>query len=142
MGDADLFISVTEAFDEGGPIGLNDDYDALSVFTKGYNKIQVPETDEGAYVSLIYKAGPDEVEFIDDGSGVAAEASIPLPMALTEALLAYIGYRAHMSPDGEATGKSDKFYAMYTAACNFAEKEGLIPTDSYNRPNEVKGFEI
>lgn len=135
--DGDVLV-VVDAFDENGRIAINDETDPLSIFTTSFDAIQVPTVSNESYISVIYQAAPPEVEYVatavDDCS--AMEATVKLPRQLLEPLLYYVGYRAH------ATNESLKYLEKFEASCTRIERLGLLPADSYNRMNEVKGFEV
>lgn len=132
------FIGVTEAFDEVGKIPVNDDSDDRSVYTVGYNAIQVPLTATGAYISIMYRASANEIDY--DALTEEGFDNVPLPNSLMDALLNYVAYVAHKSYDDAAQASSMSYLNLFNVACKEAENFGLIPTDSYNRDVSVKGF--
>lgn len=138
----DDVLAVLDAFDERGRIGVNDEADDLSIFTVNYNTIQVPIAVEGSYISVMYQAAPEEVEYVDSGDGTATDVDVMLPKQLLEPLLHYIGYRAHGAVEGNVQAENNTHLMRFEAACKKAETMGMTPADSYNRSNTVKGFLI
>lgn len=136
--DPDTVLTVVEAFDENGEIGVNNDNDAYSIYTPGYDEIQVPLTANQSYISVIYKKAPVCVEYIDDGNGNAVDQNIPIPIGLRDALIKYIKWIAFESVDDLPT--EQKRESDYEKACAKARKDGVVPQDSWNRPISVKGF--
>ena len=137
--DLDDVISLVEAYDENGPIGINDDTNPLSVYTSSYDELQIPAVEDGAYVSIIYKKAPEEVAYVDSGDGSATDQNIPLPRGLRAALLAYIKYAAlDSSSDVQVSAANE---AKYERACKKAEEDGVIPQDALTR-KDTKGFTL
>ena len=138
MTAANEFIAVTEAFDEVSRIPVNDDSDDRSVYTVGYNAVQVPLTATGAYISIMYRASANEIDY--DALTEEGFDNVPLPNSLMDALLNYVAYVAHKSYDDATQASSMSYLNLFNVACKEAENFGLIPTDSYNRDVSVKGF--
>lgn len=138
MTAANEFIGITEAFDEVGKIPVNDDSDDRSVYTVGYNAVQVPLTATGAYISVMYRASAVEIDY----STIAEEGydNVPLPNSLMDALLNYVAYVAHKSYDDPTQTNSVNYLNLFNNSCKEAENFGLVPTDSYARDVSVKGF--
>ena len=132
------FISITKAFDEAGEIPINDDSDDRSIYTVGYNAVQVPLTATGSYISVVYRAGATEIEY----SALEEEGfdNVPLPNSLMEALLNYVAYVAHKSYDDPTQANSISYLKLFNESCREAENFGLVPADTYSRDISVKGF--
>lgn len=132
------FISITKAFDEAGEIPINDDSDDRSIYTVGYNAVQVPLTATGSYISVIYRASAGEIEYSaleEDGFD-----NVPLPNSLMDALLNYVAYVAHKSYDNADQAQSITYFKLFNESCKEAENLGLLPADTYSRDISVKGF--
>lgn len=139
--DIDDVIIITQAFDEFGEIPINDENDPASIFTITYDTIQVPVAQTGMFLSLIYKAGPKAfVTFTDSGDGSAVDVNVPLPLALLEALLMFIAYRAFLSTGDAGTPSADKYEMKFKDACNKAETIGTVPSDSFAINIEKRGW--
>lgn len=109
---------------------INEEDNPLSVNTVSWNKVQVPLAVTGGYVSLIYAAGPDLIQY--DALGAYLTADVPLPMQMIEALLHYMGYRAHGSVDGAIQTEAQSHYTRFEASCARIENSGLLTSDDLN----------
>lgn len=109
-------------------IGINDDDDPMAVNMVAWNVIQIPVTITGAYISIIYVQAPDYIEWMPDGSHL--EKELELPPQLLEALLHYVGYRAHASVTAEIKTENNTWYQRFEASCNKARQLGLITRES------------
>lgn len=102
---------------------LNVEDDPLSINTVSWNKLQIPLVVSGAYISVIYVASPKlvtESDLIEE---------LELPPQLIEALLHYVGYRAHMSMDGNVQAENNTHYQRFEAACVRAKADGVLTAD-------------
>lgn len=139
----DNILTIYRVYDERREIPLNYEGNPLSVFTTGYNALQVPITMTGAYLSVIYLAGPDEIVYDDstpEAKAASLEQNVPIPKQMLEAMLHYIGYRAHGSVDGNVQAENNTHLMRYEASCRRILELGLFPQDSLFIPNSVKGF--
>ena len=131
--DCDLMYIIDAYSEAGEQIEINNEDDELSILTPTYNSIQVPNPADGAYLSLIYAAGPTRV--------TAPTDSLKLPPALYEALLHYIGYRGHGSVDGMINTENNTHYMRFEKSCETAKAFGLVTADDMKiRYVERKGF--
>ena len=127
-------LSIMDVYDEGGAeLSINVDNDDYSVLTPSFNTVQVPYPADGERISLIYSAGP---------TNVATETQIlELPVSLLEALLHYIGYRAHGAIDGNVQAENNTHYQRFEASCKRATLLGVVtPDDVVNMSTQDKGF--
>ena len=138
----DEFMSIIAAYDSAGEeIPINDDNNPYSVFTVSYNQVQVPLLVDDGHISIIYRKNPKLVTYVDNGSGAATEADVPLPVQFLEPLLHYIGYRAHGAVDGNVQAENSTHYTRYMAACNALEVAGVLTADdTISAPVWAKGF--
>lgn len=138
----DEFMSIVSAFDEdGSEITVNDTNDPKSVLTVSYNQVQVPLLAESGYISLIYRKNPTLVVFTDDGNGNALDTDVQLPLQLLEALLHYVGYRAHGALDGNINTEQNTHYMRFEQACKRAEELGVLTADdTMSKSVQLKGF--
>ena len=126
----DEFMSIVAAFDESGTqLVVNNTNDPYSILTVSYNQVQVPLLATNGYISLIYRKNPDMITYVDDGNGNAVDANVPLPLQLLEALLHYVGYRAHGAVDGNINTEQNTHYMRFEAACKNAEALGVLTAD-------------
>lgn len=135
----DSVVTILDAYDEGGRVPLNEIDDERSIFTPTYNSIQIPVTGDGAFVSAIYQAHPEEIVFEDAGEGVATEKIVQLPKQLLEPLLHYIGYRAHGSMDSSVQADAQTHYQKFLFSCNEAVKLGLVEVDNLSTRPVTRG---
>jgi hypothetical protein len=135
----DSVLELVQAFDEAGEIPLDDQFDNKSIFTTGYNQVQIPYPQDGAFVGLVYIESPDLISptYVD---GKAEDCSVPLPVSLLEPLLHYVGYRAHGSRNGNVDGENNTHLMRYEASCRRIEDQGLIRRSSPHKVNKVGGF--
>ena len=132
-------LAITEAFDEKGKIPINDDNCEFGIFTISYDAIQVPVTASDSFISIIYKKAPVEIEFEEDVTDPEA-VSVRLPRGLQEALLHYIGYRAHGSLNGDINAENNTHLMRFEKACKLALDQGVVPMDNPTRNVSSKGF--
>ena len=113
---------ITEVYDEGGALlPINVESDDYSILTPSYNTIQVPYPAEGEILSVIFTAGPIYIS-VDT-------QSLEIPISLLEALLHYIGYRAHGAIDGNIQTENNTHYQRFEASCNRAIALGIVTAD-------------
>ena len=77
--------------EHGKEIPLNDESDSESVFVPSFNRLIIPGSTLGGYVSIIYSAKPTTVSNTSD--------ILPVNEVFLECLLAYISYKAYKSLD-------------------------------------------
>ena len=133
ISDCDL-IYIQEVYEEdGNKVGLNNEEDPDSILTPSYDTVQVPNTSNNTYLSVIYSATPTRITDTSD--------TLKLPPALYEALLHYIGYRGHGSIDGNLNTENNTHYMRFEKSCTTAKDFGLVTADEIPyRPVNVKGF--
>jgi hypothetical protein len=133
------FNSVYAVYDEEGKqYVLNDEEDPLSVLTPNYNTIQVPNPVEGATLYILYSAIPDKILW----SASIGSSVVPLSPMMLEALLHYVGYRAHASMNGNVDGENNTHYVRFEASCKKLREIGAVADDalSENKHFDDKGF--
>lgn len=114
-------------------IPVNEEDNPLSVQTVSWNTIQVPVTNSGAYISVIYAAAPDLLvaEDLND--------ALPLPPQMVEPLLEYMCYQANSTLDAEID--TDKYYQRFEASCSRIEMRGMTTSDDLDMlGRDLKGF--
>lgn len=138
----DEFMAIVSAYNEDGTeITVNDTTDPLSIFTVSYNQVQVPLLEANSYISVIYRRNPTLLTYVDDGNGNAVDVDVPLPVQLLEAVLHYIGFRAHGAVDGSLNEENNAHYMRYEAACKRVEAQGtLTADDTVSSSVQKKGF--
>ena len=116
-------------------VAINEEDNPMSINTVSWDKIQVPVTLNGAYISIIYAAAPDAID------NTMLDEEIDLPPQMLEALLHYVGYRAHGSVDGNVQAENNTHYQRFEASCNRIEQRGMITSDDLNMyARNMKGF--
>lgn len=96
-------------------IPINDLNERTSVFTPFDNVLQVPYPDQGDYLDLIYHAYPKKIDL--QLSDPTAE-QVRIPAQLLSALLAYVGFRAHISLPAGDKSKATEHLSRFTGICN------------------------
>ena len=98
-----------------------------------YDKVQIPFPQVDDVISIIYGSEPNVM--IDEGT------LVPIPATLLEALLHYIGYRAHGSLDGNIQSENNTHYMRFEASCNRAKTLGVVTIDDMlSTTTQFKGF--
>lgn len=98
---------------------VNEEDNPLSVNTVGWNKIQIPVSINGAYVSIIYVASP-EVYVVTE-----LDAEVDIPPQMIETLLAYVGYKANSAIDSGVQTEDNAWYVRFEASCNKLREYGM-----------------
>lgn len=129
-------VSLTTNEIEVVEVPINEEDNTKSINTISYNQIQIPTTITGAYISVIYVAAPKwytEADLSDE---------VPVPPQMVEALLHYIGYRAHGAVDGNIQEENSTHYTRFEASCNRIIQQGMLTGDdmSMKKKFEVRGF--
>jgi hypothetical protein len=129
-------LTIDNVYDYNGcQLRINDEDDRFSVTTPEYNLLEVPVTTvlDGATLSVIYRASP---KFITQ-----TNSAVPLPLQFIEALLHYVGYRAHNSINGEVNTENNTHYMRFDKSCKLIRREGLYTEDSLSTHKfEDRGF--
>lgn len=110
------------------PVNEEDEPDSIN--TISWNKIQIPLSVDGAYVSLIYVASPGYVVDVNE--------TLDLPVQLVEALLHYIGYRGHCSQTGDSNAENNVHYQRFEASCGRVMQLGMFTNDDFSMKRRVE----
>ena len=115
---------------------INEEDNPLSINTVGWNKIQVPVSVGGAYVSIIYVASPSLYSISD------LDEEVELPAQMIEALLTYIGYRANSAIDTGVQTEDSVYYQRFEASCDKLKQFGMFNSDDMfmNKRLALRGF--
>ena len=115
-------MAIQEVYDESGAnLSINVENDELGVMTPMFNQIQIPNPADGEVLGVLYLAAP---KYITDVS-----ETLQLPLSLLEALLHYIGYRAHGAVDGKVEAETTTHYQKFEASVARAELLGVVTMD-------------
>ena len=123
----DCDVSVNE-------LPINDEDNLLSINTVNWCTIQVPASIDNETISLIYVAAPVLLTAGD------LNKTLPIPPQLYEALLHYVGYRAHGALDGNIQAENSTHYQRFETSCQRAKESGMYTTDSMELDRDMKGF--
>lgn len=117
---------------------IGDAEDTEAVIVLGYNVVKIPTTVTDTSMVVTYTAAPDSLVWADDLTTIA----VPLQPAALEALLHYVGYRAHGSMNGNVDGENNTHYMRFEASCKRLETVGImIPAQIYSGTKlEEKGY--
>lgn len=122
---------------EAPNIAINDVDDPLSIFFPSHNKVQIPSSKLGEHVSIVYVAKPARV------SKDNLEAELPIPDSLVEALLFYIGFRAHTGIRSDQQSQNSIHWIRFDQSCKKARELGVAyPLDSWSMSERIgnRGF--
>jgi hypothetical protein len=120
---------------------INEEHHPLSINTVAWNKIQVPSAIEGNIISIIYAASPELIRY-DEETGAHNYQDVPIPASMIEALLHYVGYRAHAAVNGSIQAEHTTHYTRFEASCARIEGLGVFTRDDLNMDNRIsmRGF--
>ena len=115
---------------------VNEEDNPLSINTVGWNKIQVPLSVTGAYISIIYAATPKHYGIVDIND------AIDIPPQMMEALLAYIGWRANSTIDTGVQTEDSVWYRRFEDSCSRVEIKGFTNANDMIMTNRLnlRGF--
>lgn len=115
---------------------INEEDNPLSINTVGWNKVQVPVSIVGAYISIIYVARPDMYSVTN------LDEEVSLPAQMVEALLSYIGYRANSAIDTGVQTEDSVYYQRFEASCEKLRQYGMSNGDDMymNKRLATRGF--
>ena len=125
-----------DSVQEVNVLPVNEEDNPLSINTVGWNKVQVPLSVTGAYVSIIYAATPEVYSVTD------MDKTVNIPPQMVEALLAYIGWRANSTIDTGIQTEDTVWYNRFESSCSRLEVKGFINANDVvmnNRLN-MRGF--
>lgn len=113
---------------------VNEEDNPLSINTVGWNKIQIPVSVAGAYVSIIYVASPEMYELTSE--------NVDIPPQMLQALLAYIGYKANAAIDSGVQTEDSAWYQRFEEACNKVREYGMYNGDDMymSKRISIRGF--
>lgn len=120
-------------------LDINNEDNPMSINTVSWNKVQIPVSIAGAYVSLIYAAAPDASQKISyDDAGMYLLDDVQIPVQLVEPLLFYVGYRAHGAMDGSIQADSNTHYMRFDASCKKVKNDGMMTNDNLDMRYRVR----
>jgi hypothetical protein len=117
-------LQVVSVYNEGGSVlPINDENSNDSVFVPRFDILQVPFPEEGTYVSVVYNAAPDKLTALDD--------VLPVSHAFSDALMAYIGYKAQAPLGVEMSSENNTYYLRFKAAVDEIIDSGMAQLDGF-----------
>ncbi len=125
-----------DSVQEVNVLPVNEEDNPLSINTVGWNKVQVPLSVTGAYVSIIYAATPEVYSVTD------MDKTVSIPPQMIEALLAYIGWRANSTIDTGIQTEDTVWYNRFESSCSRLEVKGFINANDVVMTNRLnmRGF--
>ena len=125
-----------DSVQEVNVLPVNEEDNPLSINTVGWNKVQVPLSVTGAYVSIIYAATPEVYSVAD------MDKTVNIPPQMIEALLAYIGWRANSTIDTGIQTEDTVWYNRFESSCSRLEVKGFINANDVVMTNRLnmRGF--
>lgn len=125
-----------DSVQEVNVLPVNEEDNPLSINTVGWNKVQVPLSVTGAYVSIIYAATPEVYSITD------MNKPVNIPPQMIEALLAYIGWRANSTIDTGIQTEDTVWYNRFESSCSRLEVKGFINANDVVMTNRLnmRGF--
>ena len=125
-----------DSVQEVNVLPVNEEDNPLSINTVGWNKVQVPLSVTGAYVSIIYAATPEVYSVTD------MNKTVNIPPQMIEALLAYIGWRANSTIDTGIQTEDTVWYNRFESSCSRLEVKGFINANDMVMTNRLnmRGF--
>ena len=125
-----------DSVQEVNVLPVNEEDNPLSINTVGWNKVQVPLSVTGAYVSIIYAATPEVYSITD------MNKPVNIPPQMVEALLAYIGWRANSTIDTGIQTEDTVWYNRFESSCSRLEVKGFINANDMVMTNRLnmRGF--
>jgi len=117
-------------------LNINTEDDPLSVNTISWNKVQIPLSVTGSFVSLMYVASPTYLTEAD------LDNEIDLPVQMVDALLEYVAYKGHASQNGDASAENNVHYQRFEASCERVKQQGMFTPDDMDMRDriKIKGF--
>ena len=125
-----------DSVQEVNVLPVNEEDNPLSINTVGWNKVQVPLSVTGAYISVIYAATPEVYSVAD------MDKTVNIPPQMMEALLAYIGWRANSTIDTGIQTEDTVWYNRFESSCSRLEVKGFINANDMVMTNRLnmRGF--
>lgn len=118
-------------------ISINDSDDPYSIFFPNYSQVQIPLVSSGDYVSIIYVTKPIPLTEAD------LNTDIGIPDTLIEALIYYVGFRAHTGIRSDGQSENNMHWIRFDQSCKKARELGVAyPLDSWTMVDRLqnRGF--
>ena len=118
-------------------IAINDEGEEKSIYFPDWKTVQVPDDIISSFVSIVYVAKPIMI------SADNLEAEIELPDTLVDALMSYIGYRAHLGVRSDTQSENNAQWQRFERNCEKVRELGVAyPIDTLTMSNRIssRGF--
>lgn len=122
---------------EAPELPINDTDEPFSIFFPNHTQVQIPVVASGEHISILYASKPPRLTIND------LNAELPIPDALIEALVYYIGFRAHTGIRSDGQSENSMHWIRFDQSCKKARELGVAyPLDSWNMPDRLsnRGF--
>lgn len=118
------YMSAFEEVDINGTMGIseiaiNDESDDKSIFFPNHKIVQIPGSEDGAFISIIYVSKPPSYNNSNLGD------DIDLPDTLINCLLHYIGYKAHLGISANGQAETNAHFVRFERSCDKARELGV-----------------
>ena len=138
----DDFMYMTGAYDTDSNnrvriLPINEENNPLSVNTINFSQVQIPSVVTGAEIGIIYVPKPLRMT-IDD-----MDTEVPIPSALVQPLLNFVGFKAHAGMRADAEGEANAYELRYHRSIENVRNRGLgIASDDMSMINRIdqRGF--
>lgn len=108
--------------DTGTELSINDEEDLTGVMLPEPFTLQIPFARTGLEISVIYYGSPTPITDLAQ--------DVLLPPQMLEALLNYIGYRAHSAINGGFQTEGNAHYKKFEDSCRELKHYGLVQEDA------------
>jgi hypothetical protein len=120
----DDLLKIEQVYDEVGCLlPLNDISEEFSVFTPSYRSVQIPYPKNENVFAVQYRA--DHPRIVWDQETMPIDIEIDIPQSLYEALLFYVGSRAHTSMGGDGGAEGGMYWQKFNQSCEDVMRLGL-----------------
>ena len=136
----DEVLNIESVYNEGGELMLlNDHTEPWSIFTPGYNQIQIPFPEKHNSMVVHYRAEHPKVKFT---SGMdPTKIDVGIPNGLLQSLLYYVAHRANAGTNVDQGANALSYYQKYTASVREAKLAGIgINTNLTNTKLDKAGW--
>lgn len=121
-------------------LSVNEDDDSKGVVFTDWNTMQIDEPDTDEFIYITYVTKPTSITTDDAEDGVT---ELDLPDTLVDALLSYIGYRAHLGIRSDAQSENNSQWLRFERSCQKAIELGVaFPMETMTMPTRLgtRGF--
>jgi hypothetical protein len=132
-------LKITEVFNSVGvALPIDQEDEPYSLYLPEYDCIQIPNTNDGQFYSVVYQAKHETI------TGVDSTQEIHVPLIFEEALQYYVAGKIFSNMNGkENTAKGVEHMMQYLSICQEVEQKDSARTATVglNRKLNIRGFE-